>query len=139
MRGNERITWRHLAWLWLPVVALMAAIFFASSRQSLLEVPNGALDFMLKKSGHVLEYGLLALLTLRAWRGSLGQEGDNQLRPAALAIIVCALYAASDELHQLFVPTRHGVVRDVVIDLAGVMAAVALAEWRRRRSGKAQS
>ena len=35
------------------------------------------------------------------------------------AVTVCCLYAASDELHQLFIPGRSGEVRDVLIDTSG--------------------
>jgi VanZ family protein len=126
------LTWRRLASLWLPVVALMAAIFFASSRQGLATAPTYALDFLIKKTAHVLEYGALGLLSLRAWRGSL-REAERDWRPVLLTIALCGAYALSDELHQLFVPTRSGLGRDVLIDVAAAMAAVAAAEWRTRR------
>lgn len=36
--------------------------------------------------------------------------------PVGLSIIVCALYAVSDEFHQLFVSGRSGEIRDIIID-----------------------
>lgn len=36
------------------------------------------------------------------------------------AFIFSVLYAASDEIHQLFTPTREGRMRDVIIDTAGI-------------------
>lgn len=140
MSEDKRSTWRAVAWLWLPVVAWMAAIFVASSQQDLPTPQSYSLDFILKKTGHVLEYGFLGLLTWRACRGSLGQgRGEDYKRTLVLTAAICGLYAATDELHQLFVPTRHGTLRDFLIDLAAIMAAVALVElWRRRRSDKAQ-
>lgn len=43
-----------------------------------------------------------------------------------LTIIVCALYAASDEVHQLFVDGRVGTFSDVVIDSLGATCSTFL-------------
>ena len=57
---------------------------------------------------------------------------------AAAAAIAGVLYAASDEIHQLFVPGRAGRFGDIMIDSAGVLTAAALtvlaAYLRARRS-----
>ena len=45
-------------------------------------------------------------------------------RHAGLTLLIVFLYAATDELHQLFVPTREGTIRDVLIDTTG--AAIGL-------------
>ena len=39
--------------------------------------------------------------------------------------LIAALYAASDEIHQLFVPGRSGQLSDVILDSAGALAGVA--------------
>lgn len=44
----------------------------------------------------------------------------------AISCTVCLLYAASDEIHQLFVPGRSGEVRDVMIDFSGAALGIAL-------------
>lgn len=41
------------------------------------------------------------------------------------AAVLCVLYAASDELHQYFVPGRAALVGDVVIDALGILPGVA--------------
>ena len=51
---------------------------------------------------------------------------------AGLALAIVFLYAASDELHQAFVPTRTALVSDVFIDTAGGAAGL-LALWLARR------
>ena len=43
---------------------------------------------------------------------------------AEFAILATALYAASDEIHQLFVPGRAGRFTDVLIDSAGAILGV---------------
>lgn len=102
----------------------MAAIFALSSRPS-DELPSfGGVDALIKKSGHVLGYGLLAL---SYWRG-FGWERKRMLHAWGLAVA----YAATDELHQAFVPGRHASPVDVVLfDAVGA----ALALWLRRRRG----
>ena len=46
---------------------------------------------------------------------------------AGWAWVVGTLYAASDEIHQLFVPGRSGQLRDVLLDSDGVAAGILLA------------
>jgi len=55
-------------------------------------------------------------------------EGPWLWREARLALLIVALYAASDEFHQCFVPTRTGLVSDVFVDTAGGAAGL-LALW----------
>jgi len=43
------------------------------------------------------------------------------------ALLICVLYAASDEIHQLFIAGRSGEVRDVLIDSAG--ASIGIGIW----------
>lgn len=43
----------------------------------------------------------------------------NNKRAVLLTLIVCLLYAISDEIHQLFIPGRSGQIKDVLIDFSG--------------------
>jgi VanZ family protein len=59
------------------------------------------------------------------------------MRAAFMAWGVSVLYAASDEWHQTFVPTRVGTPWDVAIDAAGAALGLILAAvWWRRRDRK---
>lgn len=61
-----------------------------------------------------------SLTPARAWSWPL----------ARLAMCVAALYAATDELHQAFVPSRTGSAIDVLIDSAGaILGVIALYRW----------
>jgi VanZ family protein len=57
-------------------------------------------------------------------------------REARLTLMLVMLYAASDEFHQVFVPTRTPAVHDVVIDTlggaAGLLALWLLGRWQKR-------
>lgn len=102
----------------------MVTIFLFSSRQN-LSSGLGTWDLVLRKGAHMTEFGLLWFLW---WWGF-------RYRHAGLAAAVAVLYAASDEIHQHFVPTRHGSPVDVLIDSVGVAIAMIIAfRWRERRA-----
>jgi hypothetical protein len=112
----------------------MGAIFYVSAQPTLPSVP-GRWDLLLKKAMHVLAYGLLTWLYLRALLGHEPTEGRSRttwLRAASA--VMALLYALSDEYHQTFVPGRHGSLVDVVIDGVGVSGALLL-DWM-ARSGR---
>jgi VanZ family protein len=91
--------------------------------------------FYLRKTGHVLGYGMLALLLLRGWRSTLGPVLAWLKREALLAWIGTVFVASMDEWHQSFIPSRTGTVRDVVLDsIAGLVFLVIAYTWLRRSS-----
>lgn len=136
---------RRMAWLpaclWMGVIFLMsAAPGEVSGEQSGLIVrillairgflfgeaalsPDalGQLEFLVRKAAHMGEYAVLALLDLYALRK------NGARRPACTALLLCALFAAGDELHQAFVPDRGPSPADVAIDTCGALLALALA------------
>ena len=71
-------------------------IIFALSSQPDLNSGLGSWDTVLRKLGHMAEFGLLWWL----WRRALG-------RPAVAAAVALA-YGATDEWHQSFVSGRVG-------------------------------
>ena len=113
--------------LWLPPLALMAAIFYFSAQPS-LELGLGPLELFGRKLVHFAEYALLCLLWWRAFEHRLGPR-----RAALLAFAITSAYAATDELHQSFIEGRHGTPVDWLIDTAGagLMALVLRSRLRR--------
>jgi VanZ family protein len=97
----------------------MAAIFLLSAAPapevagSVLGVPG--LDKLL----HAAEYALLGFLLM------LGLRRAGVEAPYA-AVTVGIAYAASDELHQAFVPGRTADPLDALADVAGVLLGVLL-------------
>jgi VanZ family protein len=114
--GAYHRTVRNAVRAWAPVVVWAAVIFAFSSIPS-LGTGLGTWDLILRKLAHLTEYAILGALLVRA------------LARPSLAILLGALYAASDELHQHFVRGRHAAWYDVVIDTVGVTVGVIL--WRR--------
>lgn len=106
---------------WLLVLLWMGLIFYLSARPDLPHHPEGVMDLIVKKVGHVAEYGILAGLVWWAWP----RDSEGGSRRVFLHILVLsALYAISDEVHQSFVPGRHGQLLDVGFDLLGAVLAL---------------
>jgi VanZ family protein len=101
------------------------------SDQTIREIQMG-----IRKTGHVSEYAVLALLVLWALRKSAEQPGPWSPRHARLALLIAALYAMSDEIHQSFVPSRQGSIWDVALDSAGAAAGLILCWWIGRKLKK---
>lgn len=105
---------------WMPALVVMAVIFLFSSQPSKNLPDFGLIDRLVKKGGHMLGYGLLAL---SYWNG-FGFE--RKKRP--LAWLLAVLYATTDEFHQSFVSGRNPSVWDVLIfDNLGALLSLWLA------------
>ena len=79
-----------------------------------------AIENTVRKAAHMTEYGILSIL-FYVW---LGKWQFRVRRRVITATAFAALYAVSDEIHQLFVPGRAGMVRDVVIDSIGAALGI---------------
>ena len=106
---------------WLPPISLMTIIFFLSSRQSISVGKSYEVNFVTFKSMHILEYALMFFLLFRAYYRTFTKKNKSIL--FFLAIITTLIYAAFDEFHQTFVPTRQGQLQDIFIDLLGIVIA----------------
>ncbi len=108
--------------LWAPAILWAAAIFLLASRA----VPDIGPRFPHKdKVVHLCLYGVLGWLVTRPLRRA---HGLPLQKAVALAIILAALYGASDEWHQSFVPHRTADIDDWLADLIGA-ALGQIAHW----------
>ncbi len=132
---------------WLPALFWMALIFTGSSdsrsaaHSSRLLAPflrwlfHGTLPaarieeihHLFRKAGHLTEYAVLGMLFWWALPPSerLGLP-SRRWRRATLALFLAAGYAATDEFHQCFVPTREANFGDVLIDTLGATLGLGL-------------
>jgi VanZ family protein len=135
-----------LAWLcvlaWIAVVQIFASDSFSASETSRIIGPLlrwlfpgadaesvAAAHFAIRKAGHFIEYAILALLALRAFRLSF----DRPLMWLAAASLALALAAAVvDESRQAATENRTGALSDVALDIGGAASALALAGAVRR-------
>ena len=133
-------------WIVLTAAVIwMGVIFLMSSRPADLSMADSSRmrDFLLslmptpelramlehvfevvpiRKVAHFTEYAVLGGLLLElVWiTGRFGKYWT------AIPLACSALYAASDELHQIFVPGRSAQVRDVLIDTGGALTGIAV-------------
>lgn len=81
-----------------------------------------AFEAVLRSFAHGGAYFILALFLEFAFERS----GIQDIRNALLTLLICALYAGSDEWHQAFVPGRACEFIDFAIDMAGSILGIAL-------------
>lgn len=138
------VTLARRLWLWLPVLLWMGLILALSSRSDLPVRQNPQTGevirttFAAAKVAHVVEYGVLALLLLRA----LVSEGGGArlaLRPAVLVVVVLATaFGGLDELRQSLTPNREPRLFDVALDgTSALVVSLVVVGWdslRRRRA-----
>lgn len=67
----------------------------------------------------MIEYAALYFLLFRMFHGL--QKKNKKKNIFLFSFIISFLFALSDELHQTFVPTREGRLRDIVIDTTGMV------------------
>jgi hypothetical protein len=122
----------RLALTWPPVVVWAGFIFTLSATPNLRFVQSDAMDFIVRKAGHMAVFGVLAVLLWRAVSYS------RQRGALAISLALTVAYAASDEFHQSFTAGRHPSPIDVGIDSVGALVALlALAAWLRFRAQRA--
>lgn len=132
-----------------PSLLLMAGIYYLGSDRGSAEHSSGLLERLfpyltatqldwvnaaIRKGGHFTAYGLLGFLNLRA--AALGWPARTRVLLAA-AFLAAVGWAAVDEYHQSFSPSRGGSVWDVFLDAVGVLTGVFLYyRWRLRSTRK---
>ncbi len=79
-----------------------------------------SLNHIVRKNAHFFAYLILGILVLNAMRRS----GVVGARGIILTLLICIIYAISDEIHQAFVPGRGPQVKDVFIDSAGAIVGI---------------
>ena len=74
------------------------------------------LSLIVRKCAHFMEYFILGVLVLNMLRYTN--------KSITLGIIICILYALSDELHQILTPGRTFKIYDIIIDSLGSVIAI---------------
>lgn len=75
------------------------------------------INYPVRKCAHATEYAILGFFTA----GTLftGERIKKNWKKIIISILVVAIYASTDEIHQLFVEGRAGAFTDVLIDTSG--------------------
>lgn len=91
-----------------------------------VEINTGRFNNILRKNAHFFAYLILGILVLNA----LIASGIKSYKAIGFAVLICLLYAISDEIHQLFILGRGGQIKDVIIDSAGAVIGVGISKGR---------
>ena len=94
------------------------------NRESMIE----AVQFPIRKAAHMTEYAILAFLLYKTF--------IHKQNPLIKSFIFTALYACSDEFHQLFISGRAGQIRDVCIDSTGALIMLLIIYFILKRKDK---
>lgn len=81
------------------------------------------LIFLVRKTAHFTEYAILGslfFLNLKSWQRPKSSTSMNIF----LSLIFSFLYACTDEIHQIFVPSRSAQFQDILIDTLGASFGV---------------
>lgn len=117
---------------WIPALFMMSIIFWFSSRSG-DDLPNfDWADTIVKKSGHMIGYALLAV--------SYWYAQGLQMKNRRIAWLLAVLFAATDEFHQTFTQGRHPSIWDILIfdnlgAWLGLLAATRFLQQKRPDEG----
>jgi vanZ family protein len=138
--------------IWGPTLILMLIIFTLSNFEaSVSDLQSGfiinalrsifpdltnssLLVVIVRKLAHFSEYALLGFFTARALKLSFSETKSSApntkssscgtKKYVAFSILFCALYACTDEFHQIFISGRSGELKDVALDTVGATFGV---------------
>ena len=105
---------KDIIFRYAPFIFVYTIIFYLSSR-TVSELPSGIPDIV----PHFIEYFVLSFLFMRIVR-------ETDTKKILFSLLFLLLLAVLDEVHQLFVPTRHFSLMDIVYDLAGIITGIYL-------------
>ncbi|MFA5866525.1 MAG: VanZ family protein [Actinomycetota bacterium] len=105
--------------LWTLTILWGGVIFYFSSLAG-SQIPSVMPDFI----PHFIEYFIFAALTAAAVWSTKKELPAGRL--GLWAITITAIYAASDEFHQAFVPGRTPDGKDWAVDVAGAIAVAGI-------------
>lgn len=120
-----------LVLIWMTIIFIMSSFdSVESSNQSnfivdiianIFKIENiELLSFIIRKLAHYTEYLILGFLVINMFT----KNNINNLY--LISIILCIIYAISDEIHQIFIPGRACQLRDILIDSIGSITGIYL-------------
>ena len=118
-----------LVTLWMIFIFVMSSFDATSSSNqsnfivdiitSIINIKDiGLLSLIIRKLAHFIEYFILGVLVI-----NFITRYDKKI---IIAILLCIIYATSDEIHQIFVPGRSCQIIDIMIDSLGSIMGIYL-------------
>jgi VanZ family protein len=134
--------------VWACVISSLSTDTFSSEHTSVFIIPvlhwmfphasAETLELMhafIRKTAHLTEYFMLSIFLMNGlMHGLRGKDRSWRLHWAIWAVAIAAGYAALDEFHQSFVPSRGPSAWDVLLDTTGAaVAQIVLWLWQLSR------
>ncbi len=129
--NKKRIKWFFLI-LWLIIIFLFSNQSHSGDtthdiiKNLLPFIANDTIlnqiNFIIRKLAHITEYCILTLLLISLLQEYTLKEKTRMI----LSLLICCLYAMTDEYHQSFIPGRSAALKDVFIDTTGGVIALIL-------------
>lgn len=131
------VVWKIVALAWAGLIFYLSTGTFGGSfttsllieileflRISVAPATFGLLHHLMRKSAHVTEYAVFAMLIYGSAEDS--RPFDWRPRRALLSVVIAGVYSLTDEFHQRFVPGRGPSLVDCGIDTVGATLGVLL-------------
>lgn len=120
-----------LVLIWMIIIFIMSSFnaedsanqsnFIVNIIANILNINNiELLNLIIRKLAHFTEYLILGVLVINMF------TKNNAKKYYLLSILLCIIYAISDEIHQLFVPGRACQIKDILIDSIGSITGIYL-------------
>lgn len=124
-----------LVLLWMIFIFVMSSFDATSSSNqsnfivdiitSIINIKDtGLLSLIIRKLAHFTEYFILGILVI-----NFITRYDKKI---IIAILLCIIYASSDEIHQIFIAGRCFAIRDILIDSMGAISGIYIYKLLRR-------
>lgn len=124
--------------IWALIIFIMSSFnaeesanqsnFIVNIIASIFNINNiSLLSLIIRKLAHFTEYLILGVLVINMFT-------KNNVRKAyLLSILLCIIYATSDEIHQIFTPGRACQIKDILIDSIGSITGIYLFKLLKKR------
>lgn len=120
-----------LVLIWMIIIFIMSSFnaedsanqsnFIVNIIANILNINNiSLLSLIIRKLAHFTEYLILGTLVINMF------TKNNAKKTYLLSILLCIIYAISDEIHQIFTPGRACQIKDILIDSIGSITGIYL-------------
>lgn len=127
-----------LVLIWMIIIFIMSSFnaedsanqsnFIVNIISNIFNIENvKLLSLIIRKLAHFTEYLILGTLVINMF------TKNNAKKTYLLSILLCIIYAISDEIHQIFVPGRACQIKDILIDSVGSITGVYLFKSLKKR------
>lgn len=127
-----------LVLIWMIIIFIMSSFnaedsanqsnFIVNIIANIFNIENvKLLSLIIRKLAHFTEYLILGTLVINMF------TKNNAKKTYLLSILLCIIYATSDEIHQIFTPGRACQIKDILIDSVGSITGIYLFKLLKKR------